>query len=80
MATNLGGHIRAALLPEHDGNLEAAFSDLCERFANLALELNRADRLRSYAYAREALPVAGKIDDVPAPITDDWIRTGQGVD
>lgn len=80
MAINAGGHVRAALLPVHDGNIEAAFNDLCERFANLALELDRADRLRSYAYAREAPPVAGKIDDVPAPITDDWIMTGQGAD
>ena len=81
MATKaLGGHVRAAILPAHDGNLEAAFNDLCERFANLALELDRADRMRSYAFAREGVPVTGKIDDVPEPITDDWIKTGTGSD
>lgn len=77
---SLGGHVRAELLPLHDGNVEQAFADLCERFASLSLQLDRADRLRSYAYAREMPPQAGVIDDVPEPITDDWIKTGQGAD
>lgn len=77
---SLGGYVRAELLPLHDGNLEAAFADLCDRFAGLAMELDRSDRLRSYAYAREMPPKGGVIDDVPQPITDDWIKTGQGAD
>lgn len=77
---SLGGYVRAELLPLHDGDIDAAFADLCERFASLSVQLERADRLRSYAYAREGLPTAGKIDDVPKPITDDWIKTGQGAD
>jgi hypothetical protein len=77
MATNLGGVVRAELLPLHDGNLEAAFNDLCERFAVVSLELDRADRLRSYAFARELAAKSGVIDDVPNPVTDDWIQTGK---
>jgi len=77
---SLGGYVRAELLPLHDGNVEKAFADLCERFANLSVLLERSDRLRSYAYAREMPPKAGVIDDVPEPITDDWIKTGQGAD
>lgn len=77
---SLGGYVRAEIMPLHDGNLEAAFADLCDRFASLSLQLDRADRLRSFAYARE-MPIAeGPIDDVPAPITDDWIATGKGED
>jgi hypothetical protein len=77
MATNLGGVVRAELLPLHDGNLEAAFQDLCERFAVLSVELDRSDRLRSYAFAREVPKSTGIIDDVPSPVTDDWIQTGK---
>lgn len=77
---SLGAYVRAELLPQHDGNFETAFNDLANRFAVLALELDRADRLRSYAYARQMPPKAGVIDDVPQPITDDWIKTGQGAD
>ena len=77
---SLGGYVRAELLPLHDGDVSAAFADLCERFASLAVQLDRADRLRSYAYAREMPPQAGVIDDVPEPITDEWIKTGQGAD
>jgi hypothetical protein len=77
MATNLGGLVRAELLPLHDGDLEAAFQDLCERFAVLSVELDRADRLRSYAFARELAANTGIIDDVPNPVTDDWIQTGK---
>jgi hypothetical protein len=67
-------------LPLHDGDFQKAFLDLCDRFAVLAHELDRSDRLRSYAYAREMPPSKGVIDDVPQPITDDWIKTGQGAD
>ena len=77
---SLGGYVRAELLPLHDGNVEAAFADLCERFAQIAVQLDRSDRLRSYAYAREMPPQSGVIDDVPEPITDDWIATGKGED
>ncbi len=77
---SLGGYVRAELLPLHDGNVEQAFADLCERFASLSVQLERADRLRSYAYAREMPPTGGVIDDVPEPITDEWIKTGQGTD
>lgn len=75
--TNLGGMVRAEILPLHDGNLEAAFNDLCERFAAISIELDRADRLRSYAFAREVPTNTGVIDDVPSPVTDDWIQTGK---
>lgn len=51
-----------------------------DRFPVLALELDRSDSLRSYAYAREMPPKVGVIDDVPEPITDNWIKTGQGAD
>lgn len=80
MVTNAGAYVRAELLPLHDGDFQKAFFDLCDRFAVLAHELDRADRLRSYAYAREMPPSYGTIDDVPQPITDDWIKTGQGAD
>lgn len=75
--TNLGGMVRAEILPLHDGNFEAAFNDLCERFAKICLELDRSDRLRSYAFAREMPSITGIIDDVPTPVTDDWIQTGK---
>ena len=43
----------------------------------LSVELDRADRLRSYAFARELAANTGIIDDVPNPVTDDWIQTGK---
>lgn len=75
--TNLGGMVRAEILPLHDGDFESAFNDLCERFAVISLELERSDRLRSYAFAREMPSSTGIIDDVPTPVTDDWIQTGK---
>lgn len=73
MPSALGGIVRAGVLSDNDGNPDAAFADLCERYAVLCLQLERADRLRSRAYAREAPQRTGTDTDIPNPITDDWI-------
>lgn len=78
MATNLGSYVRFSLMKEHEGNLEAAFNDLCARYAKLSILLDRSERLASFAYGRVMRPhSSGKIDDVPNPITDDWIATAK---
>lgn len=78
MATKLGSYVRFNLMKEHDGNIEAAFNDLCARYATLCFLLERSEKLASFAYGRVMRPhSSGKIDDVPNPITDDWIATAK---
>jgi hypothetical protein len=49
----------------------------CERTEQLETQVEQLNRLRSWAYSREAAPVSGKIDDVPNPITDEWVATAR---
>ena len=75
--TEGGKIVSQSLLDEHGGNINAAYADLSERFSRIAQLLDAADRKRSYAYSRElAPPTVGTIDDVPNPISDEWVRTG----
>lgn len=64
--------VRQSLLDEHHGNIRNAFEDACAR---LALAYHGV----SWAMLRRMHPATeGKIDDVPNPIDDDWIRTALG--
>jgi len=77
--------VRQSLLDEAQGNLTVAFELACERYAREILFAEQIERDRdawrkgaSLAFLRmKAEPGAGKIDDVPTPITDDWIATGR---
>lgn len=73
--TPLGVVVRDRMMAEHSGDPRAALADLSDRFAAIALQLERADRLRSFAFAREVAPAAGAVDDVPASLDDKWVRT-----
>ena len=74
MAIDLGDLVAATVMKENKGNRKAAFADLSRRYAVLCLELDRAERLYSKAYARECAPTTGAIDVPPDVITDDWIK------
>ena len=75
--TDAGRIVYQTMLSEHEGRTDHALQDLAERFARIAIDLDAADRKRSYAYSRElAPPTVGVIDDVPNPISDEWVRTG----
>ncbi len=75
--TEGGKLVYQALLSEHEGRVDHALQDLSDRFARIAIDLDAADRKRSYAYSRElAPPTTGRLDDVPNPIGDEWLATG----
>jgi len=75
--TEGGKLVYQTLLSEHEGRTDHALQDLSDRFARISIELHEADRKRSYAYSRElAPPTTGVLDDVPNPISDEWVRTG----
>jgi len=74
MGIDLGDLVQATVLKDNKGNRKAAFADLSRRYAVLCLELDRAERLYSKAYARECAPTTGAIDVPPDVITDDWIK------
>ena len=76
--TDAGRIVYQTLLSEHGSNADHALQDLSERFARIAIDLDAADRKRSYAYSRElAPPTTGVLDDVPAAVDDTWITTGR---
>jgi len=75
--TDAGRIVYQTMLSEHEGRTDHALQDLAERFARISIELHNADLKRSYAYSRElAPPTTGTLDDVPNPISDEWVRTG----
>ena len=62
--------IYQTLLDEAHGNVSTAFELACARLAT-------AIPGTSWAFLYRMNPkTEGKIDDVPTPITDEWIRTG----
>lgn len=68
-----------ALLDEFHGNTLAALHQLADRFV-AECELNEyVRRGASPGFMRMAPATTGKIDDVPTPIDDSWIRTGREV-
>lgn len=77
--------VRQSLLDEAQGNLTVAFELACERYAREILFAEQIERDRdawrkgaSWAYRRMTKPAEPKpVDDVPNPITDDWIATGR---
>ena len=76
--TDAGRIVYQTMLSEHEGRTDHALQDLAERFARIAMDLDAADRKRSYAYSRElAPPTVGVLDDVPAAVDDTWITTGR---
>jgi len=59
------------MLDEHRGNAERALWDLSHRFVV-------AERGTSWALLRRMNPATeGRIDDVPNPISDEWISTAR---
>lgn len=77
--------VRQSLLDEFHGNISAAFEEACRRYANEIMFSDRCEKERdewrkgaSWAYLRLTKPAEPKpVDDVPTPITDDWIATGK---
>lgn len=64
-------YVYQSLMSEHEGRADHALRDLAHRYVYLA-------RGVSPGFMRwpPDSPVDAKIDDVPNPITDDWVRTG----
>lgn len=64
-------HVVQQLMQEHGGDYRKAFYDLAGRFVAVV-------HGTSPGFLRWPPdgPSEGRIDDVPNPITDDWIRTG----
>lgn len=64
-------HVVQQLLQDHQGDFRAAFYDLAHRFVAVV-------HGTSPGFLRWPPdgPSDNRIDDVPNPITDDWIRTG----
>lgn len=76
--TDGGKLVSQSLLDEHGGNLAAAYADLSERFARIALDLDAAERNGpGRGWGRMAPPTTGTLDDVPAAVDDTWITTGR---
>lgn len=77
--------IRQQLLDEFHGNIPAAFDDACRRMAidflrveELEAEVAQWRRGASLAFLRrKAALTTGPVDDVPNPITDEWVTTGR---
>lgn len=77
--------IRQSLLDEAHGNIGLAFEMACKRLSveffhaeELEAEVAQWRRGASLAFLRrKAEPTTGPVDDVPNPITDDWLTTGR---
>lgn len=65
-------HVVQQLLQDHQGDFRAAFYDLAHRFVAV-VHGTSPGFLR---WGQDDPPPSPRIDDVPNPITDDWIRTG----
>ena len=65
-------HVFKSLIGEHSGDYRMALWDLSHRYVV-------ANKGTTWAMLRRMHPATeGKIDDVPNPIDDDWIRTALG--
>ena len=77
--------VRQSLLDEAQGNISVAFEMACKRLSieffhseELEAEVAQWRRGASLAFLRrKAEPTTGPVDDVPNPITDDWVQTGR---
>ena len=65
-------HVAQSLLDEHHGNYRTAFYDLCGRFVAVAHGVSSG-----FMRWPNSEPPSTKIDDVPNPICDTWIKTGR---
>ena len=75
--TEGGKLVYQSILSEHEGRVDHALQDLSERFARIAIDLDAAERNGpGRGWGRMAPPTTGRLDDVPNPIGDEWVRTG----
>ena len=87
MIQDTASRLRQSCLDEAQGDVRLAYDIAVERWAAAEVECDalirehaKTEKLRSWAYARELAPKPGKPDDVPNPITDEWIHTGRSGD
>lgn len=64
-------YVVRSILEEHNGDYRQAFYDLAGRFVAVVHGVSPG-----FLRWSPEMPSQARIDDVPNPITDEWIRTG----